>query len=185
MGRFYSCSQRTCAWFTTTVIWTWLMFYSGGAQISISGLKSEVSGDGFLAENKRKKRTLLTSIIQAFPQQAVIVWGRANKLNFLFSIKIKSFTGHKQSIRRSYLRILCYRYNLQVGFGEWSATESGSWRRLQMIIFFQSDASLWGLVFSHSGLPFMRGECFMSLATERSQNSACSTSRRDFLITEI
>lgn len=94
MGRFYGGSQRTCAWFTTTVIWTWLMFYSGGAQISISGLKTEVSGDGFLAENKRKKRTLLTSIIQAFPRQAVIVWGRANKQNFLFSIKIKSFAGH-------------------------------------------------------------------------------------------
>lgn len=61
------------------------MFYSGGAQISISGLKTQVSGDGFLAENKRKERTLLTSIIQAFPQQAVIVWGRANKRNFFCS----------------------------------------------------------------------------------------------------
>lgn len=99
-GDFYGCSQRTRAWFTTTVIWTWLMFYSGGAQISISGLKTEVSGDGFLAEKRRKMRTLLTSIIQAFPQQAVIVWGRANKLNFSVLHKNKILRGTQRSIRR-------------------------------------------------------------------------------------
>lgn len=36
---------------------------------------------------------LLTSIIQAFSQQAVIVWRRANKLNFVLHKK-KAFLGH-------------------------------------------------------------------------------------------
>lgn len=76
-GRFYSCSHRTCAWFTSTVIWTRLIFYSGGTQISISGLKTKVYGSAFAA------KTLLTFVIQTISQQALIVWRLANKQNFV------------------------------------------------------------------------------------------------------